>query len=36
MGPFTHAAAVNEAIMRHIAANEPRLSAREMPVRAAA
>ena len=36
MGPFTHAAAVNEAIMHHIAANEPRLAARETPVRAAA
>jgi pimeloyl-ACP methyl ester carboxylesterase len=36
MGPFTHAAAVNAAIMRHIAANEPRLGAREIPVRAAA
>jgi len=36
MGPLTHAAAVNGAIMRHIAANEPRLDARETPVRAAA
>jgi hypothetical protein len=36
MGPFTHAAAVNEAIARHIAANEPRLDAGEMTVRAAA
>jgi pimeloyl-ACP methyl ester carboxylesterase len=36
MGPLTHAAAVNEAIMRHIAANETRPSAGEMPVRAAA
>lgn len=36
MGPFTHAETVNAAIMRHIAANEPRLGAREMTVRAAA
>ena len=36
MGPFTHADPVNAAIMRHIAANEARLGAREMPVRAAA
>jgi pimeloyl-ACP methyl ester carboxylesterase len=36
MGPFTHAAAVNEAIERHIMANEPRLATQEAPVRAAA
>jgi pimeloyl-ACP methyl ester carboxylesterase len=36
MGPFTHAAAVNAAIMRHIAANEPQLDGSHIPVRAAA
>jgi hypothetical protein len=36
MGPFTHAAMVNDLIMRHIIANESRLDIGQESVRAAA